>query len=274
MDRRCRTVPVVQHLGRQHGIEHEARHEAIQDELVVHLLQRRKDAAQTTGQIVEDGEGAELTGPALPVHRDDLRQLGRDAQHARAGLERRHHRGRDECVRDDECVDGSRDERDKGACQPGSIREVQDQDGDGDVLDEDEGCLAVGAEGEGVAGVVGERDEEGRRLEEVGGEAEALRGLGAQQLEDLRDLDDGGGGDDGEAEGFGDRETEAFGMGGYVEVEEEGAVALGPEERDEGVVDGSGKVGGDGGEVGFQWVKDERLDLIHGTDGKTGVRWT
>ena len=83
---------------------------------------------------------------------------------------------------------------------------MQDEDGDGDVLDEDQCRLAIGAEGEAVARIVGERDQEGRRLEDVGGEAQALRGLALEKFENLRDLDDGRRGDDGEAERFGDCE--------------------------------------------------------------------
>ena len=121
---------------------------------------------------------------------------------------------------------------------------MQDEDADCDILYGDEGRLAICAEGEGVADVVGERDEETRRLEDVGGEAEALGRAGLEEFEDLRDLDDGGGGDDGKTEGFGDRERKAIGVGGYVKIEKEGAVALGPEKADESVVDWGGEIGG------------------------------
>ena len=178
------------------------------------------------------------------VHGDDLWELGGDAENACGCLEGCHHGCGDECVGDDEHVDGCRDERDECACKPGFILEVQNQDADCDILDGDEGRLAVCAEGEGVADVVGERDQERRGLEDVGGEAQPLRGAGLEELENLRDLDDGGGSDDGEAEGFGDCEGQAFRVGRYVEVEEEGAVALGADEGDKGVVEGGGKVGG------------------------------
>ena len=178
------------------------------------------------------------------VDSDDLWQLGGDAENAGAGLQRRHHGRRDERVGDDERVDSRRDERDERARKPGPTLEVQDEDADGDVLDGDQGRLAVGAEGEDVADVVGERDEERGRLEDIGRQAEPLRRARLKQLEDLRDLDDGGGGDDGQAERFGDGEREALGVAGDVEIEEEGAVALGPQKGDEGVVEGRREVRG------------------------------
>ena len=176
MFRRRWTVPVIQHLPGQDSIEHKARHESVQDELVIHLLQRREDASQTTQQVVEDGERAELARPTLLVDSDDLWQLGGDAKKAGASLQRRHHGRRDERVGYDERVDGRRDERDEPAREPGSVLEEQDEDADGDVLDGDQGGLAVGAEGESVADIVGERDEEGGRLEDVGRKADPLRG--------------------------------------------------------------------------------------------------
>ena len=185
------------------------------------------------------------------VDRDDLRELGSDCEKAGAGLQRAHHGRRDEGVGDDERVDGCGDEGDEAACEGGFVLQVQDEDADGDILDGDECRLAIGAEGEGVADVVGEGDEEAGRLEEVRGQAQALSGAGLDELEDLGHLDDGGGGDDGDAEGFGDSEPEAVRVGGDVEVEEKGAVALGAEEGDEGIVEGRGEVGGERGEVGF-----------------------
>jgi hypothetical protein len=45
-------------------------------------------------------------------------------------------------------------------------------------------------------------------------------------------------------------------------------VAWGPKESDEGVVDGAGEVGRDGGEVGFQRIEDEGLNLVHGVEAR------
>src|SRR2546430_12270092 len=39
-----RSVPIVQHLPRQHGIEQEACHEPVQDEFIIHLLERCENA--------------------------------------------------------------------------------------------------------------------------------------------------------------------------------------------------------------------------------------
>ena len=121
MLRSRRTIPVIQHLPSQNGIEDESRHEPIQNEFIVHLLQRGEDAAQAAGEVVEDGECAELTGAALLVDGDDLGELGGDAENAGKGLEGCHQGCRDEGVGDNEGVDGCRDECDKRACQPGLI---------------------------------------------------------------------------------------------------------------------------------------------------------
>lgn len=83
---------------------------------------------------------------------------------------------------------------------------MEDEDADDDILCEDEGGLAICAEGEGGADVVGEGDDEGGGFEDVGGEGETGGGGAAGEFEDLRDLHNAGGGDDGDTEGFGDGE--------------------------------------------------------------------
>lgn len=49
-----RSVPVVNHLQGKDRVEREARNEAVQNQLVVNLLERRKDARQGPGEVVED----------------------------------------------------------------------------------------------------------------------------------------------------------------------------------------------------------------------------
>lgn len=119
---------------------------------------------------------------------------------------------------------------------------MQHQTPNHQVLRRDQRRLAVRAEGEALAGAVGQRDAVGDRLEEVGQEREARGGLGGQELEDLWDLDDGGEGDDADAEGLGEGEAEA-GRGGR-DIEEEGLVAFAAEQGVAGGYEGSGEVGG------------------------------
>lgn len=49
-----RGVPVVDHLEGKDRVEDEARNEAVQDQLVVDLLESGEDARQGTGEVVED----------------------------------------------------------------------------------------------------------------------------------------------------------------------------------------------------------------------------
>lgn len=79
----------------------------------------------------------------------------------------------------------------------------------------------------------------------------------------MGDFDDRGGADDAEAEGFGDAELEAGGVGGgEVEVEEEGAVAGWAEEGEGEGVEGGGEVGGDWVEVRAERL-EQRIEGVH-----------
>lgn len=49
-----RRIPVVDHLQRKNKVEGEARDEAVQDELVIDLLEGSEDAREGAGEIVED----------------------------------------------------------------------------------------------------------------------------------------------------------------------------------------------------------------------------
>jgi len=46
-------VPIVNHLERQNQVEREPGHESIQNQLVIHLLQRREDARKRSDEVVE-----------------------------------------------------------------------------------------------------------------------------------------------------------------------------------------------------------------------------
>lgn len=48
-----RTLPVVQHLGREDNVESESSNKAVQNKLVVHLLQRSENPRQRSGEIIE-----------------------------------------------------------------------------------------------------------------------------------------------------------------------------------------------------------------------------
>ncbi|KAB8336707.1 hypothetical protein FH972_021017 [Carpinus fangiana] len=219
---------------------------------------RREDTRQAAHQEVEDGERAQLPGAALAPDGPDLRQLGRDAERAGAGLQQ------PELVRGDGAVGGKEGPRRSGqaskkdACGRGLAREDEDGDSDGDVLHGNEGRLAVCGEGEGVADVVAEGDDVRGRLEQDGEEGEAGGGAGAQQLEQLGNLDDGRGGDDGDAEGLGDGEREAgLVAGAHVEVEDERAVALGAEQRQCKVCERRRQVRGDCAQGGGDFGKGD-----------------
>jgi hypothetical protein len=258
-----RAIPIVHHLRRQNRIEHKSCNEAIQNKLVVNLLQRREYATRTPEQIIEHSERAQLPRPALTIHGQDLRELARDRENTGPALQQLHLLVRNEGIRDDKRVDGGGDGCDKRARRRGFVLILEDEDADDDILCEDEGGLAVGAEGEGGADVVGEGDDEGGGFEDVGGEGEAGGGGAASEFEDLRDLHNAGSGDDGDSEGFGDGEGEAFRVGDYIEVEEEGAVAGRAEERDDCIVDGCWEGGGDGFEERMERIEDFGLNEIH-----------
>lgn len=47
-------VPVINHLDSEHKVEHEASHESVEDEWVIHLLDGCEDAGKRSGKVVED----------------------------------------------------------------------------------------------------------------------------------------------------------------------------------------------------------------------------
>lgn len=190
------------------------------------------------------GEGTELASAALLGNGKNLGELAGDAEDASTSLQVAEELQVEDAVGEEDATGGGED-GDKDGGEGGAVAVVEDEDGDDDVLREDEGGLAVGAEGEAVAVVVGEGDEVRARLEYVGEEGDAVGGLGADELEDLRHLDDGGGADDANAEALGDGELEA-GSVLEVNVEEDGLVALVADDGGAEVADRAGEVVGDG----------------------------
>lgn len=77
----------------------------------------------------------------------------------------------------------------------------------------------------------------------------------------MRELDDGGAGDDGGAEGFGEGEFQAWGVG-YVDVENERFVAVRAEEGEAEVVDWGGEGARYGLESGTEGVHGERKKCV------------
>lgn len=153
-------------------------------------------------------ERAQLSRTALLEDGGDLGHLARDAEDAGASLQVAEGVGID----DGSAEEGSDAGGEGGDEQGGGARAaavVEDEDGDDDVLAEDEGGLAVGAEGEAVAEVVGERDEVRGGLEQVGEEADTLGGPGPRELQDLRHLDDRRRPDDADAQRLRHSELEA-----------------------------------------------------------------
>lgn len=237
-----RAVPVIQDLRGENGIQRKAGNEAVEDELVVHLLQGGVDATQAAKQVIKDGKGRQLARAALLPDGQDLRQLARDAQPARAGLEARHLRVGDERVRDHERVDRAAHRGEERARLRRLPRVDQDQDADDHVLDRDQARLAVRAEGEPVAHVVRQCDDEARRFQKVARERQALGRPRLDQLDDLRHLDDRRRRDDAYAERLRHREGHAFRVRRDIEVEQERAVARFAQEIEREVVDGSREV--------------------------------
>ncbi|KAI7197748.1 hypothetical protein KC363_g54 [Hortaea werneckii] len=61
--------------------------EAVKNQLIIHLLQRREDPRQRAGEIVENGEGRKLTCPAFLEDGDDLGELARNPKHTGTALQ-------------------------------------------------------------------------------------------------------------------------------------------------------------------------------------------
>lgn len=198
------------------------------------------------------GKGAKLAGSTLLPNGRNLRQLARDAQDTSSSLQVAQGLHVED-VRSEESGGAAGHGGDEDGSEAGAAAKVEDEDGNDDILAEDEGSLAVGAEGELVAVVVGEGDEVGARLEEVGQEGDALSRARVGKLQDLGNLDDGGGGDDADAQALADGELEA-GLVVEGDVEEKSLVALLANDGHAEVADGRGEIVGDGLDGGAEGV--------------------
>lgn len=133
-------------------------------------------------------KGAQLSRAALLPDSSNLGNLARNTEYARASLQVAQGLHIQQAVaeqRDDADSQG-RHEQSRHSC---AATVVQNQHGDDDILAQDQGRLAVGAERKLIAHVVGQRDEVGRCLEQVREERDARRRLGLQEFDNLGDLD-------------------------------------------------------------------------------------
>lgn len=108
---------------------------------------------------------------------------------------------------------------------------MQQKDQHNHVLNRNERRLAVRAECESLARIVGQSDSIRDRLQEVGEEGDTARGFGANQLEDLRELDDASGAHDAQTEGLGGSQFGAS-TDGKVNIFQQRRIALFPNQID------------------------------------------
>lgn len=196
------------------------------------------------GEESTHSECAQLSrGSCLPDSHN-LRELAGNTQRTSASLEvaQRLHVQDILAKERDGCSSQSGDE-DRGG--GGLAGEVQHQDRDDHILHRNQRRLAVGAKRELLAVVICEGDQEGRGLEEIGEERNALGRARLEQLEDLRDLDNRRRGDDADSQPLGDGELDAF-RGGRVDIQQQRLVALVAYDGDSEVANRRGKVVRDG----------------------------
>ena len=142
----------------------------------------RKEGVWGGGGDITYGERAQLSGATLAEDGEDLGHLARNAESAGAGLEIGEGAHVDEGG-GEEGGEGSGEGGDEEGGGALAAAVVEDEDGDNNVLGEDQGGLAVGAEGEAAAERVGQGDEVGGALEQVRQEADALRRPRPRQLQ-------------------------------------------------------------------------------------------
>lgn len=103
-------------------------------------------------------ESAQLTSATLLPDSDDLRQLAGNTKGTSTSLEKAHGLHVDN-VGVEQRVASSSQTSNKGSCSSSLAAVLQNQGSNGNVLDGDESRLAISAEGEAHASIVGERDE-------------------------------------------------------------------------------------------------------------------
>jgi hypothetical protein len=144
-------------------------------------------------------KSAQLPGPTLLEDRHNLRHLASNSQHPRKSLQPRHRLHRHQIRSPHHCA--RRHKPRNPHCSPTlTIRIPQHEYRYKHILHQNQRCLAIRAERKSMADIVHQRNEVCAALEEVGEKADAFGGPGADELDELGDLDDGGRADDGDAE--------------------------------------------------------------------------
>lgn len=120
-------VPVPGHLQSEHGIQDEACHEAVQNQLVVHLLEGGENPDERASEIVEDLPNAEVRDASCMANREaarsgtqsfrlisslfsELEHIGAFLQHALQGPRVPSHDGKVACENSKESFTGLRSE--------------------------------------------------------------------------------------------------------------------------------------------------------------------
>lgn len=284
-----RCLPVKNHLQREDGVEGEAGDEAVEDDFVGDFLQGREDAGEGAEEVGEDlfeisvslcsyassfvwsgfkgktyGESRELSSASLTEDSNDLRQLRQSSDSTSTHLQiLQQLRSHDIAVKQQESSSSQRSNKHRSHIP--LARVLQHQEANRDILDHNERRLAERRERELVAHVVHQRDHQTGGFQQVADEADALGGARVDQLDHLRDFDDGGGGDDGEAERFGDGEFHADRVAD-CEVVNQAAVAAVAEEHGCELLDWSWEAVGYGRE-------DRAEGLFEGLHGGPINRW-
>ena len=65
----CGALPVIQHLTSQYHVQSKSGNEAVENELVINLLQSSKDARERSNEIVEDLDKHDLSAICKPYIR-------------------------------------------------------------------------------------------------------------------------------------------------------------------------------------------------------------
>lgn len=185
-----------------------------------------------------------MSSTALLGDGKNLRNLAGHAENTSTGLQVAKCLHIEDALGEERSSGGGK-QRNEERSHGGAVAVVEDQNSDDNVLGHDEGRLAVGVKGEAIAVVVGQSDDVGAGLQEVGEEGDTIGGLRADQLQDLRDLDDGGSSNDADAQTLADAILDALGIFD-VDVEQEGLVALFADDGCAEVANRTGEVMGDG----------------------------
>ena len=175
------------------------------------------------------GESRQLPSTSLTENRNNLRQLRQRSNSTSAHLQiLQQLRAHNIAIKQQEPSSSQRSNKHRTHIPLARI--LQHQEANRYILHHNESRLAKRRKREFVAHVIHQRDHQTGSFQQVADETDALGGARIDQFDHLRDFDDGGGGDDSEAEGFGDGEFHADAVAD-CEVVDEAAVAAVAEEH-------------------------------------------